>query len=130
MDQQELKGILFKSENDQTTYYFICIAEKKDEYNANVSIYTIDQKFSSNDEYQDKKNGTEASFFAFQLEPSCKLELWGKYFFPTFEDGMQMYYDDKKYYEGKQKTDQIQSLSDAINYAIEYGLKEANIKPY
>ena len=116
---EEKTGHYFKSENDTQSYYFINFTEINNKQNVIVDVNKI---YTSNgvDRYWDLESGTTLELMDFEYEKICTLELWGKYFFTKFEsEGMQMYYDDKKYYDGKYKSDEIQSLADAINFAIE-----------
>lgn len=130
MDQDELKGIYFQSENNNQSHFFIHIKESEKNSNATVEIFLIDSQFSVSETYSNLDNGAEITFFPFEINLFCKLQLWGKYFYPIFTNDYQFYYDDVKYYDGKTKTDYIQSMADVINFAIEYGLKTTEIKPY
>lgn len=129
-----ITGIFYKSDNDVTTCYFIKINSEEYERNINLGIYIIDTQYPLPYEVQDiweLENGTEIHVFPSNINLICSLELWGKYFFHTFTaETQQFYYDEEKYYNDKWKTDSIQSVADVINYAIEYGLNKANIKPY
>ena len=127
---EEKTGYYFKSENDTQSYYFINFTEINNKQNVIVDVNKIDTS-SGVDRYWDLESGTTLELMNFEYEKICTLELWVKYFFTKFEsEGMQMYYDNKKYYDGKYKSDEIQSLADAINFAIEKGLELADIKPY
>lgn len=116
-------GVFFRSENDLSTEYLIEVKEGKFEGNALVKIYTIE-------EFKGYENESVAIIPNWQLEWIAEVDLCGKYFFPKFNNELQLYYDDKKYYQGKTNTNSITSLMEAINYAIEHGLKISNIKPY
>jgi hypothetical protein len=123
------RGIYFKSENDISSNYLIELCKGKFEGNALVKIYTTDIP----DNHFDTKgliNGCNVAFPIHDAEWCCEIDLCGKYFFPKFDNEMQLYYDDEKYYGGKCKTNSITSLFECINYAIEYGLKHSNITPY
>ena len=127
---EDKTGYYFKSENDTQSYYFIKFTEINNKQNVIVDVNKIDTQFGV-DAYWDLESGIEINLKDFEYEKLCTLELWVKYFFTKFESGeMQMYYDDKKYYDGKYKSDEIQSLADVINFAIEKGLELAHIKPY
>ena len=127
---EDKTGYYFKSENDTQSYYFIKFTEINNKQNVIVDVNKIDTQFGV-DAYWDLESGIEINLKDFEYEKLCTLELWVKYFFTKFESGeMQMYYDDKKYYDGKYKSDEIQSLADAINFAIEKGLELSEIKPY
>ena len=128
--KEEKNGYYFKSENDNQSYYFINFTEINNKQNVIVDVNKIDTQYGVAN-YWDLESGIEINLMDFEYEKICTLELWAKYFFTKFEsDGMQMYYDDKKYYDGKFKSDEIQSLADAINFAIEKGLELSEIKPY
>lgn len=124
-----VSGVYFKSENDVSSYYLIELCEGKFEGNALVKIYTTgipDNHFDT----RGLINGSEIVFPDFEIEYVAEIDLCGKYFFPKFNNEMQLYYDHKKYYKGKYKTDPITSLFEAINYGIEYGLNKSGIVPY
>ncbi len=124
-----VNGVYFKSENDVSSHYLIEFSKGSFEGNALVKIYTTDIPDNHFDT-EGLVNGSEISFPEMDVEYVAEIDLYGKYFFPKFSDEMQLYYDDEKYYNGKCKTNSITSLFEAINYAIEYGLKKANITPY
>lgn len=122
-------GIYFKSENDISTQYLIELCEGKFEGNALVKIYTTD---SLDNHFNTKglKNGLIIGLPEYETKWIAEVDLCGKYFFPKFNNELQLYYDNEKYYNGKHKTNSITSLMEAINFAIEYGLDKSGIKPY
>lgn len=122
-------GAYFKSENDITTDYLIWLSEGEVGRNVTAKIYTTDIP-SNHFDSEGLKNGDVVAFYDWDTELICEIKLWGKYFFPKFSDNLQLYYDDKKYYNGKHSTNQITSLMECINYAIEYALTTKQIKPY
>ena len=122
-------GIYFKSENDITTYYLIELCDGKYEGNALVKIYTTGI-ISNYFEADDLTCGDIIGVPEHEAEWIAEVDLCGKYFFPKFNNELQLYYDDEKYYDGKYKSNSITSLMEAINYAIEYGLDKSGIKPY
>jgi hypothetical protein len=125
---EEMKGVYYKSDNDNSTHYLIELHSSRFEGNQLVKIYSIDINNLSLVGYI--SNGGVLTSYNHEAEWICEIDLCGKYFFPKFNNDMQLYYCDNKYYNDAIKTDPIASLCDVINYAIEYGLKEANIKPY
>ena len=124
-EQKTRLGVTFKSENDISTQYFIELCDGRFEGNALVKIYTTDIFFAD-----DLINGSEMQLHDYEIEWIVEVDLCGKYFFPKFKNYFQLYYDDEKYYGGKCKTNSITSLMECINFAIEYGLKKSQIKPY
>lgn len=62
----------------------------------------------------------------------CSIKLFGKYFFPTFAENMQLYYDDTLYDDKykKNKTDEVTAIAEGVNFAVKLGLEKANIKLY
>lgn len=118
-----IKGVFFKSESDISSNYFLSLEIKDKGNNAVLKVYETD-------EFLDYKVGEEISLDEIDLELICEINLWGKYFFPKFNNEMQLYYDDEKYYKQKYKTNSITSLFEAINYGIEYGLNKSGIVPY
>ena len=124
-----VSGIYFKSENDVSTHYLIELCKGRFDGNALVKIYSTgipDNHFDTDGLI----NGSEIAFPDSDAKWVCEIDLCGKYFFPKFDNEMQLYYDDEKYYKGKCKTNSITSLFEAINYAIEYGLNVSGIVPY
>jgi len=122
-------GVLFESENDVTSHYLIEVCEGKFKGNALVKVFTTDA-LDHHFDTDELSNGCEIALPLSDVEKCCEIDLFVKYFFPRFENDMQLYYDEEKYYDGKCKTNSITSLFDCINYAIEYGLNKSGIKPY
>jgi len=117
------KGVYFKSDSDTTTEYAIELCEGRFEGSAIVKIYTFE-------EFKEYNTDDLISWFDWEVKWIAEVDLCGKYFFPKFNNELQLYYDDKEYYQGKTNTNSVTSLMECINYAISYGLKESNIKPY
>ncbi len=126
-DQYLTYGVYFKSDNDLSTEYFIELRKYND--HAVVNIFTI-PRLSDYFDTNGLENGMLIGMDEWELTKVVEVELWGKYFFPVFTNDYQFYYDDHKYYGQDYKSDQIMSLAEVINFAIEYGLREAGIKPY
>ena len=129
IDEYLVFGVYYKSENDITSQYLIQLCEGRFEGNALVKIYTtdiLDNHFNT----KGLENGSIIGLDENTIEWIAEVDLCGKYFFPKFNNELQLYYDEEKYYGGKYKSNEITSLMECINYAIEYGLKKANIKPY
>jgi len=122
-------GVYFKSENDISTQYLIELCEGRYEGNALVKIYTTDI-LENHFETEGLVNGLAIGLPEYEIEWIAEVDLCGKYFFPKFNNDLQLYYDDEKYYSDKHKTNSITSLMEAINYAIDYGLNKSGIKPY
>ncbi len=122
-------GVYFKSENDVTTQYLIEFCEGRFEGNALVKIYTTDI-LDNHFETDGLVNGSTIGLPEYETKWIAEVDLYGKHFFPTFKNDLQLYYDDEKYYGQKAKTNSITSLMECINYAIEYGLNKSGIKPY
>lgn len=128
-DEYQKFGVYFKSENDITTQYLIELCEGRFEGNALVKIYTtdiLDNHFKTDD----LTNRNIIGLPEHEIEWIAEIDLCGKYFFPKFNNELQLYYDNEKYYKGDYKTNSITSLMEAINFAIEYGLNQSGIVPY
>jgi len=123
-------GVYFKSENDIGSEYIIELIHGRTKGNALINIYNPGSPLCNYFDTTGLVNGSMVGMLSFDIHHVVKLDLWGKYFFPKFNNEMQLYYDDEKYYGGKNKTNSITSLMECINYAIEYGLKSSGIKPY
>lgn len=123
-------GVYFQSENDTQTTYFIYSEKGVTEGNAKVKVFTT-EILSNWFDVSDIEIGNIIGLASWHLhEEIVEIDLWGKYFFPKFNNKLQLYYCDEKYYGRKWKTNSITSMFEAINYAIEYGLKANGIKPY
>lgn len=128
-DEFQKFGVYFKSENDVSTQYLIELCEGRFEGNILVKIYTtgvLINYFKTDGLI----NGNIIGVPEYETEWISEVDLCGKYFFLRFNNDLQLYYDDEKYYGGKTKTNSITSLMECINYAIEYGLNTSGIKPY
>ncbi len=123
-EDKQYKGVFFRSDNDLTTDYVIEVCPGRFDGSAVVKLYTLIDWAGA------IKSGDLFEWFDWQVEWIAEVELCGKYFFPKFDNELQLYYDDKKYYQGRTNTNSITSLMECINFAIEYGLKESNITPY
>lgn len=123
-------GIYFKSDNDISTQYLIELKEGKFEGNVLIKIYSTDIIENHIDDTNGLVTGCKLYMPINDCIFVCEVDLCGKYFFPKFNNELQLYYDEKKYYKGKNNTNSITSLMECINYAIEYGLKKSNIIPY
>jgi hypothetical protein len=128
-DEYQKFGIYFKSENDITTQYLVELCEGRYEGNALVKIYTtdiLDNHFNT----EGLTNGLKIGVPECEIEWIAEVDLCGKYFFPKFNNELQLYYDYEKYYKGGNKTNSITSLFECINFAIEYGINKSGIVPY
>ena len=122
-------GAYFKSENDITTQYLIELCESRFEGNILVKIYTTDI-LSNYFKTDGLINSCVIGVPEDEAEWIAEVDLCGKYFFPKFNNKLQLYYDEEKYYKGNCKTNSVTSLMEAINFAIEHGLNKSNIVPY
>lgn len=122
-------GAYFKSENDVSTQYLIELCEGRYEGNALVKIYTTDI-LENHFKTDGLTNGCVIGVPEYETEWIAEVDLCGKYFFPKFNNELQLYYDDEKYYKGTYKSNSITSLMEAINFAIEHGLGKSGIVPY
>ena len=122
-------GVYFKSENDITTQYLIKLCGGKFEDDVLVKIYTTDI-LDNHFETDGLENGNVIGVPEYETEWIAEIYLCGKYFFPHFNNELQLYYDNEKYYKGDYKSNSVTSLFEAVNYAIEYGLNKSGITPY
>jgi hypothetical protein len=119
-----LQGIFFISEHDVLSNYLIkCIIHP---FHTVVKIFIV-APFKQEELLKCGTTIWESKYDAILV---CSIDLWGKYFFPKFNNKLQCYYDDKQYYNRFYESNQITSLMECINYAIEYGLKTSKIVPY
>ena len=126
-------GAYFKSENDISTQYLIELCDASIEGsmggNALVKIYTT-PILTNHFETNGLENGLTIGLPEYRIEWIAEVDLCGKYFFPKFNNDLQLYYDDEKYYNSNDKTNSITSLMECINFAIEYGIAKSGIKIY
>lgn len=123
IEETIINVIYFKSDSDISTKYLIELRKGNFKGSAVVKIYTIDV-------LDNHVTGEMIIISTSEIEYVAEIHLYGKYFCLKFDPDLQLYYDKEKYYEGKHKTNQITSLMECINYAIDYGLKTSEIKPY
>lgn len=55
----------------------------------------------------------------------CEIDLWGKYYFPKFASDQYQWY-----YNTRGNEDQIMAMAEVMKFALELGLKKANITLY
>lgn len=122
-------GYYFKSDNDTTTTYLITGVSAELGTTAKTKIYSTDV-LDNHFDTAGIKCGDLIGVPKTALDWVVNLELCGKYFFPEFNNEMQLYYDDEKFYSGKCKTNSITSMMECVNFAIEVVLRDAGIKPY
>ena len=120
----EKNGVYFKSDYDPTEFLIKCFKGKRGE--ATVNIYIVQNL----EGIENPTNGLEIKSDTCYLNLVCELFLFNKYFFPVFNNKMQLYYCNKKYHGEEHPTDFIKSFMNCIDYAIEYGLKKFNVELY
>jgi len=114
-----MKGIYFKSENDNTSHFLINWEIILDNHNTVVNIYDIELP------QEDLQNGDEVESYDEVL--FCSINLWNKYYFPTFSNiENQWYYD----YSGLGKECRMTAISDVMKFAVKIGLEKGNIELY
>lgn len=124
------EGILFYPESSTTETYLI-VASLIQPGNVGVKIYLVDiLNYHDKSKLESGKENTLESFYIDGMPAS--IDLWGKYFFPTYYGEYQCYYPRSFYPDQKQdyNDDSIMGLAEAMKFGIEYGLKKFNIKPY
>ncbi|MDO6737112.1 hypothetical protein [Wenyingzhuangia sp. 2_MG-2023] len=126
---QLINGVYFKSDKHIGYQYVIELCNVDKEINALVRIHEITPPENHFD-ITGLVNGSEISFPSYDSEYIAEVNLWGKYFFPKFSEDLQLYYNDIDNNEEKCKSNAITSLLEAINFAIDYGLKKSNINLY
>ncbi len=60
-----------------------------------------------------------------EVEAICTIDVWGKYYFPTFNSERHQWY-----HSMSENEDRIQAVADAIKHAVKLGLSRSGIKPY
>jgi len=118
IESPQTKGFYFQSNNE---HYLIEVNIKAHEINCLVIINEIGIP-QKNGEILTIKNDEEIAVF--EVACFCEIDLWAKYYFPKFLPGQYRY---QWYYD--KENDKIKSMSDVMQFAIELGLKMANIKP-
>lgn len=120
---KDINGVYFRSINDQTTNYIIEFCEEEPFHR--VKIYS---SHNITDTYENLKTNDEVTFPSFELEYIGEILLCNKYFFPKFNNNLQLYYD--RFNTETYKSDSLISLAEAFKFAIDYGIKKENIRLY
>lgn len=125
-------GVYFKSPNDISTEYVISLNQSCTIGEApEVIIWLSSCPFSYHYKQEELYNGSEVMLDEDDIDDAIvRIKFNGRYFYPTFNYNRELEYDKQKAYGSEEKTDKIASLMEAINFAIEYGLKETGIKHY
>lgn len=118
-------GYYFQSDKHICKHFIIEIIKK--DYYTKVNIYETKIP-QSNAQIIHIDNGEEVK--AWEVEDICSIKLLNKYFYITYPESPQYYYDDIKYYKGKDKTDEVLAVAECINFAIELGIKKTNMSIY
>lgn len=89
-----------------------------------VTIYMM----GSIDNEESVKNGDEITFedWEFDGDKIVSIDVFGKYYFPTFTSEQQQWYHEPEGGAGNYLT----ALSEVMQFAINIGLEKACIKPY
>lgn len=114
-----MKGIYYKSENDVTSHFLITCEIKQLNHNVQVRIYDIELP------QEDLQNGDEVE--SYEEIIFCTIELWNKYYFPTFSNVQNQWYYD---YPRLGKECRITAISDVMKFAVKIGLEKGNIELY
>lgn len=104
---------------------------KMNEHNCLITIYEMEiPSGDMNFESGNKISAQEENLI-------CTIDLWNKYYFPTFNnDNNQWYYNVKGDKESgfeidpEGNEDEIGALKEVMDFAIQIGLKEGNISLY
>lgn len=119
-----INGVFYKSCNDISSNYLIEYIIGRYKGNALVKIYNIPIPTEG------VNIGDNISMFKCDCKWVAEVDLCNKYFSPKFNNDLQLYYCDKEFYRKEDKTNSIESIMDAIMFAIRYGLKLGNINVY
>jgi len=113
-----MKGIYFNSNKDYSSHFIITTNVKSEGHNCIVSIFEYFSMAMENN----PKTGDVVEVF--DEEWFAEINIWNKYYFPTFSEDMQWYHN----YDGKE--DRIGAISDLLKFALDLGIKEGNIELY
>lgn len=112
--EYQKKGFYYSPENG-IDHYLIEIVDIELKDRCKVIIYEI--------EIPDKLIDNGAEICTFESDYLLEILLCTKYYFPKFKNEYQWYYKDDN-------SDTVQSMADAMKFAIDIGLKIAEIKTY
>lgn len=112
-----MKGTYFKSNKDLASHFLITFKTKTEGHNIVVKIYDI------NLPQEDIKIGDNVKDFDPEL--MCTLNIWNKYYFPTFNSDNNQWYHN---YDGQE--DRIGAVNDVLKYALDLGISKGNIELY
>jgi len=116
------KGVFFKAKTHICRYFLIEVQVKIKGSNAAVAVYEtgIPQDSEGTLHFN---NGDEMT--SHETELLFKLDIWNKYYFPTFNNENNQWYHNE---EGNE--DHIQSTAEVMEFALQLGLKDAEINTY
>lgn len=114
-----MKGVYFRSENDITSHFLINWEVIQENHNTIVNIYDIELP------EEDLQNGDLVTSYYPTL--FCSINLWNKYYFPTFSNAENQWYYD---YPGLGKECKMTAISDVMKFAVKIGLEKGNIELY
>ena len=128
-EEYQINGYYFRPSSHICKHFIITVTDLVAGDNVTVVIYETGIPQDSGKELL-IANGEPV--IAIDTSLVCSIKLFGKYFFPTFAKNMQLYYDDSYYDDNhsKNKTDEVMSIAEVMNFAIKLGLEKATIKPY
>ena len=114
-----MKGIYFKSEKDLTSHFLITVDVKQEGHHSLVHIYDM----SLPQEYL--KNGHIVDDSQLDSKLLCTLDIWNKYYFPTFNNDNNQWYHNM---DGKE--DRIGAVADVLKFAKKLGIERGEIDLY
>ena len=114
-----MKGIYYKSESDNQSHFLINWEVRQENHNVQVNIYDIELP------QEDLQNGDLVESYDDVI--FCRIDLWNKYYFPTFSNAKNQWYYD---YLGLGKECRMTAISDVMKFAVKIGLEKGNIKLY
>lgn len=117
-------GFYFKPGSHCGKHYLVKLTHVEVGTYAKVNICEISNP-QENCKFDILENGSDITAITVDAEFIASIELYNKYYFPTFNQELQLYYTDDSY-----KSDEMTAISEVMNYAIKLGLEKANIKTY
>lgn len=103
-------------------HYFAIEIIKKCELNVEVNVYKIEEKYQSFN-HCETKNGDKVNAFVDSDDKILSLNVWGKYYFPTFTNNENQWYH-KTTDKG---TDYMDMLHAIMKFSYALAIKEIKI---
>lgn len=133
IDESQIKGFYFRPISHICKHFLVEVI-KKDEWNCLVVIYEIGIPQRDGKEMI-IANGEEIA--TYETTDFLEIDLWGKYYFPKFNEERYQWYYNMSYNENKEwvfdkdgNMDDVLAMAEVMKFAINLGVKISGITLY